>query len=43
MEIATIDRNELKAKLDAGADIKLVISLQRWAFEALHSPGLTAL
>ncbi len=39
MEIATIDRDELKAKLDAGADIKLVMSLQRWAFEALHIPG----
>lgn len=39
MEIATIERDELKAKLDSGADIRLVISLQRWAFEALHIPG----
>lgn len=39
MEIATIKRDELKAKLDAGADIRLVMSLQRWAFEALHIPG----
>ncbi len=39
MDIATIERDELKAKLDAGADIKLVMSLQRWAFEALHIPG----
>jgi rhodanese-related sulfurtransferase len=38
-EISTIDRDDLKAKLDAGADIKLVMSLQRWAFEALHIPG----
>jgi rhodanese-related sulfurtransferase len=39
VEIATIERDELKAKLDAGADIRLVMSLQRWAFEALHIPG----
>jgi rhodanese-related sulfurtransferase len=39
MEIATIERDELKTKLDAGADIRLVMSLQRWAFEALHIPG----
>ena len=39
MEIATIERGDLKAKLDTGADIKLVMSLQRWAFEALHIPG----
>ena len=39
MEIATIERDELKAKLDAGADMRLVMSLQRWAFEALHIPG----
>ena len=39
VEIATIERDELKAKLDSGADIRLVMSLQRWAFEALHIPG----
>jgi rhodanese-related sulfurtransferase len=39
MEIETIERDELKAKLDGGADIRLVMSLQRWAFEALHIPG----
>ncbi len=39
MEIATIERDDLKDKLDAGADIRLVMSLQRWAFEALHIPG----
>lgn len=33
--IATIERGELKAKLDRGADIRLVMSLQRWAFEAV--------
>ncbi len=39
MEIAIIERDDLKDKLDAGADIRLVMSLQRWAFEALHIPG----
>jgi len=39
MEIATIKRDELKGKLEAGADIRLVMALQRWAFEALHIPG----
>lgn len=39
MDIDTIERDELKAKLDAGADMRLVMSLQRWAFEALHIPG----
>ena len=39
MEIDTIERDELKAKLDSGADIRLVMSLQRWAYEAMHIPG----
>jgi len=38
-DIKTIEREELKSKLDAGSDIRLVMSLQRWAFEALHIPG----
>ena len=38
-DIKIIERDELKAKLDAGEDIRLVMSLQRWAFEALHIPG----
>ena len=38
-DIKTIERDELKAKLDAGEDIRLVMSLQRWAYEALHIPG----
>ena len=38
-DIRTIERDELKKKLDAGDDFKLVMSLQRWAFEALHIPG----
>jgi len=38
-DIVTIERDELKEKLDSGADIRLVMSLQRWAFEAMHIPG----
>ena len=37
-DIRTIERDELKAKLDAGADIRLVLALQRWAYEAMHIP-----
>ncbi len=39
MEIATIDREELKAKLDRGEDIRLVMTLHAWAFRAQHIPG----
>ncbi len=38
-DIVTIERDSVKAKLDSGADIRLVMSLQRWAYEALHIPG----
>ena len=37
--IATIDRDDLKAKLDRGEPIKLVMALNRWAFDAKHIPG----
>jgi rhodanese-related sulfurtransferase len=37
--IRTIGREELKAKLDGGADLKLVMALNRWAFDAKHIPG----
>jgi len=37
--IRTIGRDELKAKLDRGDDFKLVMALNRWAFEAKHIPG----
>ena len=37
--VATITREELKAKLDKGESIKLVMALSRWAFEAKHIPG----
>jgi rhodanese-related sulfurtransferase len=37
--IRTIDRDELKAKLDRGDEVKLIMALNRWAFEAKHIPG----
>jgi rhodanese-related sulfurtransferase len=37
--VATISREDLKAKLDKGEPIKLVMALSRWAFEAKHIPG----
>jgi rhodanese-related sulfurtransferase len=37
--ILTIGRDELKAKLDRGDDLKLVMALNRWAFDAKHIPG----
>ena len=39
MEIDTISREELKAKLDRGDDFKLVFVLGDWAFQAKHIPG----
>ncbi|MGH2675381.1 MAG: rhodanese-like domain-containing protein [Actinomycetota bacterium] len=37
--IRTVGREELKAKLDRGEPIKLVMALNRWAFDAKHIPG----
>src|SRR5918994_674706 len=37
--VATIGREELRTKLDDGEPIKLVMALNRWAFEAKHIPG----
>jgi len=37
--IRTIGRDELKAKLDAGEGVKLIMALNRWAFDAKHIPG----
>jgi rhodanese-related sulfurtransferase len=39
MDIETITRDELKAKLDAGADLRLVMTLGEWAFQAKHIPS----
>jgi rhodanese-related sulfurtransferase len=35
----TITRHQLKAKLDAGEDIKLVMTVGGWTFRAKHIPG----
>ncbi len=35
----TIDRDELKAKLDRGDDFKLVMAMHEWGFRAAHIPG----
>ena len=37
--IRTIGRDELKAKLERGDDLKLIMALNRWAFDAKHIPG----
>ena len=37
--VATIGRDELKGKLDKGESIKLIMALNRWAFDAKHIPG----
>jgi rhodanese-related sulfurtransferase len=37
--VATVGRDELKTKLDNGEPIKLVMALNRWAFDAKHIPG----
>jgi rhodanese-related sulfurtransferase len=37
--VLTIARDELKDKLDRGEPVKLVMALNRWAFEAKHIPG----
>jgi rhodanese-related sulfurtransferase len=37
--VRTIGRDELKAKIDRGDAFKLVMALNRWAFEAKHIPG----
>ena len=35
----TIDREELKAKIDRGDDFKLLMTMNKWAFQATHIPG----
>lgn len=37
--VRTIGRDELKTKLDRGDDFRLVMALNRWAFDAKHIPG----
>jgi len=40
-DIRTIDREDLKAKLDRGDDFDLIMIHTRIAFEAAHIPGST--
>ena len=37
--VRTISRDELKAKLDGHDDFKLVMALNRWAYDAKRIPG----
>jgi rhodanese-related sulfurtransferase len=37
--VRTIGREDLKAKLDRGDDLKLIMALNRWAFDAKRIPG----
>ena len=37
--IRTIERDELKAKVDRGDDFRLIMALNRWAYDAKHIPG----
>jgi len=37
--VRTIDRDELKAKLERGDRFKLIMALNRWAYDAKHIPG----
>jgi rhodanese-related sulfurtransferase len=37
--VRTISRDELKAKLDRGDPFKLIMALNRWAYESKHIPG----
>lgn len=37
--IKTIDREELKAKLDRGDDFKLIMAMHEWGFRVAHIPG----
>jgi rhodanese-related sulfurtransferase len=37
--VRTIGREELKAKLDRGDSFKLIMALNRWAYDSKHIPG----
>jgi rhodanese-related sulfurtransferase len=37
--IRTIGREELRQKLERGDPLKLIMALNRWAFDAKHIPG----
>ena len=38
-EIKTIEREELRAKLDRSDDFKLIMAMHEWGFRAAHIPG----
>jgi rhodanese-related sulfurtransferase len=38
-QIKTIDREELKAKLDRGDDFKLIMAMHEWGYRVAHIPG----
>lgn len=38
-EIKTIDREELKGKLDRGDDFKLIMAMHEWGYRVAHIPG----
>lgn len=38
-EIKTIEREELRAKLDRGDDFKLIMAMHEWGFRAARIPG----
>ena len=37
--VRTISRDELKANLDRGDPFKLIMALNRWAYDSKHIPG----
>jgi 3-mercaptopyruvate sulfurtransferase SseA len=37
--VRTISRDELKARLDRGDPFKLIMALNRWAYDSKHIPG----
>lgn len=39
IQIETIERDELRAMLDRGDELRLVMALNDWAFRAKHIPG----
>jgi hypothetical protein len=39
MDMETISRGELKAKLDNRDDSKMVMTMNEWTFDAAHIPG----
>ena len=39
MDIRTISKDDLQAKLDRGDDFILYMALHQWAFDEMHIPG----